>query len=55
MKVCHCQCCGDPFVPQWDDALADYVSLKLCYHCFEDSVEDYEEHHRERIARQNEY
>lgn len=41
----HYDCAGEPFegIP------------KLCYHCFEESVEEYEIKRRERIARDNEY
>lgn len=49
-----CLKCGDQFLPDRDDD-GEIVSGKLCYHCFEDGVEEHEERKRERISRQNEY
>lgn len=39
----------------WDDEDDDGFETGLCYHCFEDALEEHEEKKRERIARQNEY
>lgn len=49
-----CLKCGDQFLPDRDRE-GELVSDKLCYHCFNDAIEDFEEKKRERIARQNEY
>lgn len=38
-----------------DDDRDDNYETGLCYACFEDGVEDYEERRRERIARENEW
>lgn len=45
-----CKKCGVRFEVEDDEE-----QTKLCYHCFEDSVEEFEEKRRERIARENEY
>lgn len=49
-----CRRCGELFLPDLDDR-GEIVSDKLCYYCFEDALEDFEEKKRERIARANEY
>lgn len=53
-----CLKCGNLFVPEIADG-ADgeqyEVNTKLCYTCFEDGVEDFEEKRRERIARESEH
>lgn len=38
-----------------DDEDNDEFGTGLCYFCFEDSLEEYEERKRQRIAEQNEY
>lgn len=47
-----CKRCQTPYVDDEDD---DGYGTGLCYHCFEDSLEEYEEMRRDRIARANEY
>lgn len=47
-----CRKCKLPYREEPDD---DAFETGLCYHCFEDSLEDYEERRRQRIAEQNEY
>ena len=44
--------CRRPYFEDEDD---DEYGTGLCYHCFEEGVEEYEERRRERIARENEY
>ncbi len=39
----------------YEDEDYDSFETGLCYNCFEDSLEEYEELRRERIARANEY
>lgn len=52
----RCQKCGDFFQAEWIGSEENgYMQDKLCYSCFEDSLEDYEDNKRERIARENEY
>jgi hypothetical protein len=51
-KLPRCRKCGDRF--QCDEGDDEY-GTGLCYHCFEDGLEVYEERRRERIARQNEF
>ena len=48
----RCKRCGDSYHDDEDD---DGYETGLCYRCFEDSLEEYEEKRRERIARENEY
>lgn len=48
-----CVKCGDKFYLEYEHG--ELLSDKLCYYCFEDGVEEFEERKRERIARQNEY
>jgi len=51
-----CQRCGGAFKAEWiGDDDNGFLQDKLCYDCFEDSLEEYEERKRERIARKNEY
>lgn len=53
-----CQRCGSNFDDSEHYNLSDEVFEgipKLCYHCFEDALEEWEEKKRERIARENEY
>lgn len=50
----RCAKCGDKFEPEEDDD-GEIIQDKLCYHCFEDGVEEHEIRKRERIARENEY
>lgn len=53
-----CIRCGCNFQPEYvEDADGEEyaVSVHLCYHCFEEGVEEHEERKRERIARENEY
>jgi formylmethanofuran dehydrogenase subunit E len=47
-----CKRCNEPYYEEDD---YDSFETGLCYHCFEDSLEEYEERKRERIARENEY
>ena len=47
-----CKKCNRPYQDDPDD---DGHGTKLCYECFEESLEDFEEKRRERIARSNEY
>lgn len=47
-----CKLCGRPYL---DDEDADEHGTGLCYHCFEDGVEEAEERRLRRIAEQNEY
>jgi protein-arginine kinase activator protein McsA len=47
-----CKKCRQPYE---DDEDADEYGTGLCYHCFEESLEELEERRRERIARANEY
>lgn len=47
-----CKRCSQKAECDEDD---DCEGTNLCYQCFEDSLEEYEERRRERIARQNEY
>lgn len=55
-KAKKCQKCGDFFEPEWIGSEEQgFLQAKLCYDCFEDSLEDFEENKRERIARSNEY
>ena len=54
-KMFVCQKCHREFLPEQDDDEFEFSQTKLCYECFEASLEDYEERRRERIARQNEY
>lgn len=54
MRLKTCVNCGQVFNPDLDDE-GFVVSEKLCYHCFEDSVDAFEERRRERIAISNEY
>jgi len=55
MPVVKCKCmrCGDMFEPE--EIEDGWFQDKLCYHCFEEGVEEHEERRRERIARENEY
>lgn len=48
----RCKKCRGAFTCEEDD---DEFGTGLCYHCFEDSVEEAEERRRERIARENEF
>lgn len=48
-----CKRCRDRY--EEGDENDDNFETGLCYHCFEDALEDYEIRKRERIARQNEY
>lgn len=50
-----CVECGRMFDPEQDFPDDDFPQEKLCYECFEASVEEFEEKRRERIARENEY
>lgn len=54
MEMHKCQRCGEQVLPDLDDD-GEIMSNKLCYHCFEDALEEHEERKRERIARENEY
>ena len=47
-----CKSCRRKFV---DDEDNDGYGTGLCYECFEDELENYEEKQRRRIAEQNEY
>lgn len=47
-----CKRCDRPYIYEPG---ADEFSTGLCYHCFEDAIEEYEEKRRERIALENEY
>lgn len=51
LKCLKCRCKFE--VEEDDDGYP--VSTKLCYNCFEEGVEDFEEKRRERIALANEY
>ena len=51
-KAPVCKRCRERYHEDEDD---DHFESGLCYHCFEDVLEDWEERKRERIARQNEY
>lgn len=58
VELLKCKKCGDSFKVEYEedaDGNEYPVSLNLCYHCFEDGVEEYEIRRRERIARENEY
>ncbi len=48
-----CKRCRQPYFEGSEGD--DNFETGLCYHCFEDALEEYEERKRERIARQNEY
>lgn len=48
-----CKKCRDSYQEGEEDD--DNYRTGLCYHCFEDGVEEHEIRKRERIARQNEY
>lgn len=48
----RCKRCNALYFCDEDD---DEFGTKLCYHCFEDGLEEYEELRRKRIALQNEY
>lgn len=56
-----CVSCGRSFNPYWDYIDNGEVGdnepykAKQCSDCFENSLEEWEEHKRERIARENEY
>lgn len=52
MEKLDCQRCGRKFLFDEDD---EEAQRKLCYDCFETSLEEFEEKRRERIARENEY
>jgi hypothetical protein len=47
-----CKRCQQGYREDEDD---DGFETGLCYQCFEDSLEEYEERRRERIAKANEY
>ena len=47
-----CKKCRLPYHEDEDD---DEFGTGLCYHCFEEGIEEYEERRRRRIAEQNEY
>lgn len=47
-----CKKCKQPYA---DEEGSDEFETGLCYHCFEEGVEEYEERRRDRIARSNEY
>jgi len=47
-----CKRCG---VAYHDDEDDDGFETGLCYYCFEESLEEYEELRRQKIARANEY
>jgi hypothetical protein len=49
----RCQKCQRMYEPEEDEE--GFINTKLCYDCFEASVEEHEERKRERIARENEY
>lgn len=53
-KFFKCKKCGEGFLPDLDHD-GEIVSEKLCYFCFEDALEEFEEKKRERIARENEF
>ena len=48
-----CKVCKQNYIEEDEDD--DHAGTGMCYHCFEDSLEEYEERKRERIARRNEY
>lgn len=50
----HCQSCGQKFEVEYDEE-GWPVSTKLCYHCFEDGVEQAHFDRLDRIARENEF
>lgn len=52
-KKIVCKRCRQPYFEGDEDD--DNFETDLCYCCFEDALEEYEERKRERIARQNEY
>jgi len=52
MTMDKCKRCQREYHDDEDD---DGFETGLCYQCFEDSLEEYEERRRERIARANEY
>mgnify|MGYP001614274603 CR=1 FL=1 len=49
-KKCQCQ-----YREDFSDDDDPSIGTGLCYYCFEDGVEEYEEKRRRRIAEQNEY
>lgn len=52
----RCQKCGDFFQAEWiGSAERGFMQDKLCYECFEESLEEHEDRKRGRIARANEY
>ncbi len=56
--MCVCDKCGvkaSSYVRiEWDEEMEQNVCGQ-CWSDFEDSLEEYEEHRRERIAEENEY
>ena len=52
MERGNCKCCGERYENEPGD---DAYETGMCYHCFEESLEEHEERKRERIARANEY
>jgi len=48
-----CKKCFKTFID--DDEDSDNHGTRLCYYCFEEEMENYEERRRERIALENEY
>lgn len=49
---CTCKKCNEQYFDQHEDE--NYAS-GLCYNCFCDKVEEYEERRRDKISRDNEY
>ena len=50
----QCKKCSAPFEVEYDDE-GYPITDKLCYHCFEDAVEEAHFRMQERIQRANEY
>lgn len=53
--VLRCKKCQCRYQEEHSDDDDLSIGTGLCYHCFEEGVEEYEEKRRRRIAEQNEY
>ena len=51
-KMFKCKKCGCNYDPDEDD---DDFDTEMCYICFEESLEEFEEKLRKKIALKNEY
>lgn len=58
-QTVKCLRCDKAFVPEviegYYGSVSEFIQDKLCYHCFEEGLEEWEERRRRKIAERNEY